>query len=123
MGAGEAVRQVVPLAIEGDARLLARISADDDALEIDNQAAAWLAESEPLDVVIVSPDAGALGALFARAPGVRATFATEATYKPGSFLYLPGKMSHFGGVKGATVVQLHGQAPFKIELTKAGGTR
>ena len=84
MGAGEAVRQVVPLAIEGDARLLARISADDDALEIDNQAAAWLSESEPLDVVIVSPDAGALGALFARAPGVRATFAAEATYKPGS---------------------------------------
>jgi quercetin dioxygenase-like cupin family protein len=46
-----------------------------------------------------------------------------ATYKPGSFLYIPGKMSHFGSVRGATVVQLHGQAPFKIELTKLGGTR
>lgn len=39
-------------------------------------------------------------------------------YKPGSFLYIPGKMSHFGGARGATVIQLHGQAPFKIELTK-----
>jgi len=40
-----------------------------------------------------------------------------AAYKPGSFLYIPGKMSHFGGAKGATIIQLHGQAPFKIELT------
>ncbi len=40
------------------------------------------------------------------------------TYKPGAFLYIPGKMAHFGGVKGATVIQLHGQAPFKIELSK-----
>ena len=36
----------------------------------------------------------------------------------GAFMYIPGKMSHFGGAKGATVIQLHGEAPFKIELTK-----
>ncbi len=40
------------------------------------------------------------------------------TYPMGSFLYLPAQMSHFGETKAATVVQLHGQAPFKIELTK-----
>jgi len=40
------------------------------------------------------------------------------TYKPGAFLYIPGKMPHFGGAKGATVIQLHGEAPFKIELVK-----
>ena len=40
------------------------------------------------------------------------------SYPAGSFLYIPGKMSHFGGGRGVTVVQLHGQAPFKIELTK-----
>ena len=40
------------------------------------------------------------------------------SYKPGTFMYIPGKMPHFGGVKAATVVQLHGQAPFKIELVK-----
>jgi Cupin domain len=39
-------------------------------------------------------------------------------YQPGSFLFIPGKMSHFGGAKGPTVIQLHGQAPFKIEITK-----
>lgn len=41
-----------------------------------------------------------------------------ATYRPGAFLYMPGKMAHFGGAKGATIIQLHGQAPFKIELVK-----
>jgi uncharacterized RmlC-like cupin family protein len=40
------------------------------------------------------------------------------SYKPGTFMYIPGKMPHFGGVKGFTVIQLHGQAPFKIELVK-----
>ena len=40
------------------------------------------------------------------------------TFPVGTFMYIPGKMSHFGMVKGATVVQLHGMAPFKIELTK-----
>jgi quercetin dioxygenase-like cupin family protein len=39
-------------------------------------------------------------------------------YTPGSFLFLPGKESHFGGARGATIIQLHGQAPFTIELTK-----
>ncbi len=38
------------------------------------------------------------------------------SYMPGSFMYIPGKMPHFGGAKGQTVIQLHGQAPFKIEL-------
>ena len=42
----------------------------------------------------------------------------EQSFTPGAFLYIPGKMSHFGSVKGATVIQLHGMAPFKIELTK-----
>jgi uncharacterized RmlC-like cupin family protein len=41
------------------------------------------------------------------------------SYKPGAFMYIPGKMPHFGGAKGATVIQLHGPAPFKIELVKS----
>lgn len=40
------------------------------------------------------------------------------TYSPGTFVYIPGKMAHFGGAKGTTIVQLHGQSPFKIELVK-----
>lgn len=41
-----------------------------------------------------------------------------AAYSPGAFLHIPGKMAHFGGAKGTTIIQLHGQAPFKIELVK-----
>jgi uncharacterized RmlC-like cupin family protein len=40
------------------------------------------------------------------------------SFKPGTFMYIPGKMPHFGGANGETVIQLHGQAPFKIELVK-----
>jgi quercetin dioxygenase-like cupin family protein len=43
-----------------------------------------------------------------------------SSYSPGSFLHIPPKMAHFGTVKGATTVQLHGEAPFAIELAKAG---
>ena len=43
------------------------------------------------------------------------------SYKPGTFMYIPGKSPHYGGVKAASVIQLHGQAPFKIELVKPVG--
>ncbi len=52
------------------------------------------------------------------AMGDKADPAKLTGYKPGSFLFLPGKESHFGGAKAATIIQLHGQAPFTIELTK-----
>ena len=44
-------------------------------------------------------------------------------YSPGTFMHIPGKMPHFGTVKGATVIQLHGEAPFKIELAKPAATK
>ena len=41
-------------------------------------------------------------------------------YTPGAFLYFPPEQPHYGGATGQTVVQLHGQAPFKIVLANAG---
>lgn len=38
-------------------------------------------------------------------------------YEPGAFLYIPAEDSHFGGATGRTVIQLHGEAPFEINLT------
>jgi len=38
------------------------------------------------------------------------------SYRPGDYLYIPATMPHFGGVRGATVVQLHGTGPFTINL-------
>ncbi len=37
-------------------------------------------------------------------------------YQPGDFLYVPGRMPHFGGARGVTVIQLHGTGPFAINL-------
>lgn len=44
------------------------------------------------------------------------------TYGPGDFLYAPAKMPHFATVKGETVVQLHGEGPFAINLVKSTNT-
>jgi uncharacterized protein (TIGR02246 family) len=44
------------------------------------------------------------------------TGTTVRTYAPGDFIYLPAKHPHFGGVKGTTVVQLHGEGPFQLFL-------
>lgn len=37
-------------------------------------------------------------------------------YQPGDYLIAPPRMSHFGWVKGETVIQLHGIGPFDIKL-------
>ena len=38
------------------------------------------------------------------------------TFEPGAFLYIPAEHPHYGGAEGETVVQLHGENPFKILL-------
>ncbi|MBA3466451.1 MAG: SgcJ/EcaC family oxidoreductase [Gemmatimonadaceae bacterium] len=35
---------------------------------------------------------------------------------PGSFLYMPARTAHYGGARGETTVQLHGNGPFKLTL-------
>ena len=37
-------------------------------------------------------------------------------YGAGDYLYLPPRQPHYGGARGYTVVQLHGQGPFVINL-------
>ena len=53
---------------------------------------------------------------FLLAMGEKADAAKLVTYTPGTFMHIPGKMPHYGGVKTASIIQLHGEAPFKIEL-------
>lgn len=40
------------------------------------------------------------------------------TYGPGDFLMLPGRKAHFGRVSGETVIQLHGEGPFTINVAQ-----
>jgi len=35
---------------------------------------------------------------------------------PGSFLYMPARSPHYGGARGETTIQLHGNGPFKLTL-------
>jgi mannose-6-phosphate isomerase-like protein (cupin superfamily) len=41
-------------------------------------------------------------------------------YSLGAFLYFPPEQPHYGGAEGETVLQLHGEAPFKIMLANTG---
>lgn len=38
------------------------------------------------------------------------------TYMPGDYLHIPPMQPHWGGARGATVLQLHGEGPFEILL-------
>jgi len=50
------------------------------------------------------------------AMGDHADEAKLKAYGPGDFLYIVSPNPHFGGARGATVIQLHGQGPFAINL-------
>jgi hypothetical protein len=85
LGAGEAVRQMVPLGKQGDSRVLARLSGPNNALAIDDEAVAWVSGAQQLAVTIVSEAPGYIQVLFDRLPGMKATFIAPAEYaKPRS---------------------------------------
>ena len=53
---------------------------------------------------------------FLLAMGTDGDWSKVQTYAPGSFIYAPARHPHYGGARGVTVVQLHGQAPFAVVL-------
>ena len=40
-------------------------------------------------------------------------------YGPGDYLHIQATKPHFGGARGSTVIQLHGQGPFAINVVQA----
>jgi Ca-activated chloride channel family protein len=80
LAAGEAVRQVVPLGTQGDPRVLARLSGPNNALEIDDEAVAWVPGAQQLAVTVVSESPGFIQVLFDRLPGMKATFIAPGAY-------------------------------------------
>lgn len=50
------------------------------------------------------------------AMGERADESKIKAYAAGDYLHIAGQKPHFGGARGATVIQLHGQGPFTINL-------
>lgn len=82
IAAGEAVSQLLPLAVSGSARLLARIETADDALEADNEAVAWIEGADAVDVTLVSDAPAALETIIRQDASLRLTTVTPAAYRP-----------------------------------------
>lgn len=81
LAAGEAYRQVVPIARRGDPDLHAHVDAADNALDVDDDGFAWIARARPLSVVVVGEHTEWLKRLLSVDPDVRATFAAPAIYR------------------------------------------
>jgi len=81
LAAGEAYRQVVPLARRGDPDLHAHVDAPDNALDVDDDGFAWIARARPLSVVVVGEHTEWLRRLVSGDPDVRALFVTPSTYR------------------------------------------
>jgi quercetin dioxygenase-like cupin family protein len=64
-----------------------------------------------------------LSGTFLLAMGDRADESKLQTYVVGDYLHLPATKPHFGGARDATVIQLHGQGPFKIMLAQPAGSQ
>ena len=82
VGAGEALRQVVPLPSAGEPLLRARIDAPHNALSVDDEAYAWMGTMRPLSVEVVSQQPAWLAALFNEDPHVHASFVAPSAYQP-----------------------------------------
>ena len=81
LSAGEAYRQIVPLARRGDPDLHAHVEAPDNALDVDDDGFAWIARARALSVVVVGEHTEWLRRLIAGDPDVRAVFVTPSTYR------------------------------------------
>ena len=81
LAAGEAYRQVVPLARQGDPSLHAHIDAPDNALDVDDDGYAWIARARPLSVLVVGDHTEWIRRLLTSDPDVRAMFTTPAGYQ------------------------------------------
>jgi hypothetical protein len=80
IGAGGAHQEVMAIPTAGDARFHAHVTATHNALDIDDDAVAWLWNAEPLRVVVVG-ESSQIPALLAHDPSVRVTALDPARYR------------------------------------------
>lgn len=83
MGRDDVLRQVVPLPRGDAAALRAHVDSPANALDIDDDAYAWIEGAQPLSVAVVGQRTDWLRTAFARDPGVRATFYDPTGYVDG----------------------------------------
>lgn len=80
MGAGEALRQIVPLGRGADPELHAHVEAPDNALGIDDDAFAWIEHARPVSITVVGQQTEWLRRLLAGDPDVQAVFLDPSKY-------------------------------------------
>lgn len=80
IGAGETVRQVLPIARGGDSALHARVEAARNALAIDDDAFAWMAQARSLRVTVVGQQSAWLRPLLTGDPDVAPLFIDPSRY-------------------------------------------
>jgi hypothetical protein len=85
MGAGETLRQVIPLGHGAEASLRARVDAKGNALDIDDDAFGWIERPRPLSLAVVGENTTWLTKFFEGDPAVRVSSTTPAAYRSTSF--------------------------------------
>ena len=83
MGANQLLHEIIRLPRGRAADVHVRIEAPHDALALDNDAYAWIADARPLSVVVVGADTAWLTPWFRANPDVTGTFTTPQAYTPG----------------------------------------
>jgi hypothetical protein len=83
MAAGEAYRQVIPLARQGDPALRAHVEASQNALDVDDDSVAWIERAQRLSVLVVGEHTEWLRRLLAADADLRAAFVAPSAYRDG----------------------------------------
>jgi len=80
IGAGEALRQIIPIAATGSPRLRAHVSARANALDVDDEAVAWVEAARAVRLVVVSARPDVYTALLGRDPSLTLRTLPPAAY-------------------------------------------
>jgi hypothetical protein len=81
MKAGDVLRQSLDLPPSGGPRLRAHVTAEHNALTLDDEAVGWLPEADPVDITLVSEAAEAIATVLRGDPNIRLRAVRPADYR------------------------------------------
>lgn len=84
LAAGEALKQVIPIPRGTDATLRARVVADANALDVDDEAFGWIERTRGLTIALVGEEVTWLRSLLERDPSIRLSIVAPSAYPRGT---------------------------------------